>query len=307
MKELIPLDKFIETNLSQNCINMVGHIQKNQLLPVIEKYLATQNDHPPQSLLTLRVKLFDYHSCMRNFDVCDRILAEIDYQLNSTTFQNGKINAQYLIAKAYQHRNYKPTENFELSEKNYQASEALSLNLINKVDTSETEKQECIDLLFNAKISRFWLYANYSKNMEKAKNTLKELQEILSKTSVPAYRLAYCFFVGAYYLKNENYKAAIDTLKRAEEEKSSDETDWFFGRLNPLIKEKIKDAEKAYSESLSNYGFLSKSKEPVFFNVPSSLLTSVSPVFKKSYATLSDSQEETKTGDTLVFGKTNSQ
>ncbi len=266
------LEEFIATNLSQNCINMVGHIQKNQLLPVISRYIATQDIHSPEALLTLRVKLFDYYSCMRNFDVCNLIWAEIHCQLKSTDFQNDKVKAQYLITLAYQYRNYKPTEDFDLSEEKFLASEALTLSLINKTNTPEIERQECTNLLFNAKLSRFWLYANYSKNIEKANRTLAELQDILSQTNVPAYRLAYGFFVGSYYLRNKNYKTAIDTLKRAEEEEPSDETQWFFDRLSPLIKEKIVEAEKAHSESINDQRFFSLSNEVISGRVPSSTL-----------------------------------
>src|SRR5580704_10624946 len=253
MPKLIPLEEFIEINLSKNCVNMVGHIQEKQLIPVIGSYLATQNEHSFQSLLTLRVKLFDYYSCMRNFDFCNLIQSEISYQLQSVTFQNDKIKAQYLISMGYQHRNYEPTKNFELSEQNFKDSEALSLNLINTIETPEIEKQECIDLLFNAKISRFWLYANYIKDMGKAKETLEELKKLFDKTSVPAYRLAYAFFVGSYFIKNKEYNSAVDTLSKAEEEKSCDETKWFFDRLTPLIKEQLNIAQKEFSENLKDH------------------------------------------------------
>lgn len=65
---------------------------------------------------------------MRNFDVCDFIHAGIINQLKdcsdkTSDFQNDRIAAQYFNALAYQHRNYKPKEDFKLSEECFLKSE----------------------------------------------------------------------------------------------------------------------------------------------------------------------------------------
>ncbi|HGE4992833.1 TPA: hypothetical protein ACGG5P_002981 [Legionella pneumophila] len=130
MKDLIPIDEFIEKHLSQDDVTMTGHINKNVLLPEITRYFENEAKYPPKSILTLRVKLFNYYSCMRNFDVCDFIHAGIINQLQNcsditTAIQNGGIAAQYFEALAYQYRNYKPKEDFTLSEECFLNSEKL--------------------------------------------------------------------------------------------------------------------------------------------------------------------------------------
>lgn len=262
MKDLIPIDKFIEKHLSQDDVTMTGHINKNVLLPEIARYFENEATHPPQSILTLRVKLFNYYSCMRNFDICDLIHAGIMNQLQcfsdkTTAFQNDRIAAQYFEALAYQYRNYKPREDFTLSEACFLNSEKITLNLLD----DKTNWQANINMLFGSMLSRFWLYANYMKNQEKAKQLMLEIDEkYVTKVSLPAYLTAYYFFVGCYYLNNQDYKSSVSAFKQIRQE-STEETSWFFERLEGPIKEKLAEAESHLNDQNNPFQFFPKQQK----------------------------------------------
>jgi|GEM_PF-4016802 len=248
MKDLIPIEEFIEKHLSQDDVTMTGHINNNALLPEITRYFENEATYPPESILTLRVKLFNYYSCMRNFDVCDFIHAGIINQLKdcsdkTSAFQNDRVAAQYFEALAYQYRNYKPKEDFTLSEECFLNSEKITLNLLDEKNTDKVNWQANVNMLFGSMLSRFWLYANYMKNQDKAKQLMLEIDEkYVTKISLPAYLTAYYFFVGCYYLNNKDYKSSASAFKQIKQE-STDETRWFFERLKGPIEEKLSEAE----------------------------------------------------------------
>ncbi|MDX1838335.1 hypothetical protein DIZ81_10790 [Legionella taurinensis] len=263
MKDLISIDEFIEKHLSQDDVTMTGHINNNALLPEIARYFEDEAKYPAKSILTLRVKLFNYYSCMRNFDVCDFIHAGIINQLKDcsdeiSAFQNDRIAAQYFDTLAYQYRNYKPKEDFKLSEEFFLKSEKILLKLLAE---DKVNRQANADMLFGVMLSRFWLYTNYMQDQDKAKQLMLEIDEkYVTQISLPTYLTAYYFFVGCYYLNNKDYKRSVSAFKQIKQE-STDETSWFFERLQGPIKEKLSEAESHLENQNNPFEFFPKQQK----------------------------------------------
>jgi len=259
----ISLKEFIATHLSQNCVKMTEHLHNSIHLAEISNYLAKENDYRPEEILTLRIKLFEYYSCMRMFDVCHHILAEISNKNKGTEFnadlpyENIQVAAEYYMLVGIQYRNYLPIQNFELSRANFNASLDLYSSLIFGSQTLQKQvPQEFIDERFRVNMNLLVLYVNYWFKPDEAARLIHEMNDLLNTTPIRenAYVSIFHFASGCYYLKTNDTKNAIDSLNLAIKFlDATPEKAWALnGEYRKLIDSKLEEAKKARLPNLFN-------------------------------------------------------
>ena len=250
---MISLKEFIATHLSHNCVKMTEHLHNSIHLAEISNYLAKENDYKPEEILTLRVKLFEYYSCMRQFDVCHHILAEISSRNKGTEFnadlpyENIQVAAEYYMLVGIQYRNYLPIQNFELSRANFHASLSLYSSLINGSRHLPEIPQKYIDEHFRTNMNLLGLYVNYWFNPDRAAELISDMNDQLSTTTIKenAYVSLFHYVSGCYYLKTKDFQNAIDSLNLASQFlDATPEKAWGGnGEYRKLIDSKLEEAK----------------------------------------------------------------
>jgi tetratricopeptide (TPR) repeat protein len=257
-KPSMPIQRFIAFHLNKDCISMVDHLQKDpSLLAEISSYIEYQRDFPRTYILTLQVKLMEYYSCLRQFDVCHYIQAQIENSLRVTEkleFESGCIEAEYRLLQGIQYRNYVPIQNFSLSELFFkQADELLTKELA--VDEQSLNKHIfCLNEYFRLLSNYLGLKVNYDNQPEMAEKIIKKIEEFkqANMISVEGYFAIYHYGKGSYFLNMSNYEDAIRSLNTAKEKITQGSVSSPFlaeSNLNKVIEEKLSLAQSKVEAS----------------------------------------------------------
>lgn len=286
------LKKFIADHLSQNCVKMSEHLNESTHLAEAASYLADAKNYPQEEILTLRIKLFDYYSCMRMFDVAHIVLAGIKHQMNldrinkpkaigemsvgsyllktfaankpAICFSSDEVEAEFNLLKGIQYRNYVPVQDFERSKTYFERSIAIYINLLNKVPRNPS--QDTVNERFRAQFNLLGLYVNYDNRLDLAADLIKKMNKELQifRINELAYLSVFHFVAGCYYLKTNNHKKALEELQKADAFLSeSPERVWAAnGEYKKRIDSKLEEASHK----------LGYSKEPMMVDQPDSTL-----------------------------------
>ena len=255
-KPNIPLDKFIKDNLSQNCLVMMNHLNANnqQILTEASSYLEYQREYSVPQIISLKIKLFEYYSCMRQFDVAHMIQSEIKNLLVDCKpklingFENIVYEAEYCMLQGIQHRNYSAVQDFEKSEQYFISCEGFYENLINEPGRVDNQ-QYYIDEHFRSLMNRLGLYVNYDHQPEKAKQLISTMEKLLETTTVrcAGYLSIYHYCVGSYYLNSQDPLKAVDLLTKATTEIKTEKSGSWVDSYKMQLAEQLEKAKKQCS------------------------------------------------------------
>lgn len=223
-KPTTPLDQFIKEHLAMPCGQMVDRLNADERKHLISigSYLEYQREYPVQQIITLKIKLFEYYSCMRQFENCHFLQADIFNLLvdckskNLNGFESQEVQAQYYLLQGIQFRNFKPVADFAMSEDYFQRSEAV-FTVLQSANNNAKTQQKYINEHFRVLMNRLGLYVNYDNQPDKAAELIERMEKSIEVTTVNnhGYLSIYRYCVGSYYLNKNDYENAIKQFNLA--------------------------------------------------------------------------------------------